>query len=230
VGNYMPKTRMNSTIGIKVVWAYSSEENWNATHRFAGKVWVIGGIVLLFCCLLPEGAAILVMILGIAAICILPVWYSWRFYKQEQAQGKNVKAGYSTVDKRIIKTSAVFLVLLLIFVFSVMFVGDLEFTFGETALTIEADWYADATLSYEGIGAVELRQGNVSGTRVGGFASGRLLLGFFQNEEFGTYTRYTYAQPDSCVVIAVRGQTWVLSAETQEETLQIYETLKEKIN
>jgi len=39
IGNYMPKTRMNSTMGIKVPWTYSSEANWNATHRFAGKVW-----------------------------------------------------------------------------------------------------------------------------------------------------------------------------------------------
>ena len=36
IGNYMPKTRMNPTIGIKVRWTYSSEENWNATHRLEG--------------------------------------------------------------------------------------------------------------------------------------------------------------------------------------------------
>ena len=41
----------------------------------------------------------------------------------------------------------------------------------------------------------ELREGNVDGTRIGGFGSFRLLLGFFENEEFGTYTRYTYYKP-----------------------------------
>ncbi len=35
-GNYMPKCKWNSTIGIKVVWALRNEENWNKTHRFAG--------------------------------------------------------------------------------------------------------------------------------------------------------------------------------------------------
>ena len=38
IGNYLPKCRRNYTIGIKVTWALASDENWNATHRFAGTV------------------------------------------------------------------------------------------------------------------------------------------------------------------------------------------------
>ena len=30
------------------------EENWNVTHRFGGKVWVAGGVVILFGILLPQ--------------------------------------------------------------------------------------------------------------------------------------------------------------------------------
>lgn len=40
VGNYFPKLRRNRTLGIKVSWTLGNEENWNRTHRFAGKVWV----------------------------------------------------------------------------------------------------------------------------------------------------------------------------------------------
>ena len=47
VGNYLPKCKQNYTIGIRIVWALENEENWNKTHRFAGKLWVIGGVVLL---------------------------------------------------------------------------------------------------------------------------------------------------------------------------------------
>ena len=43
VGNYFPKLRRNRTLGIKVSWTLGNEENWNRTHRFAGKVWVCGG-------------------------------------------------------------------------------------------------------------------------------------------------------------------------------------------
>ena len=44
VGNWLPKCQQTYTMGIKLPWTFASEENWNATHRFGGKVWVIGGI------------------------------------------------------------------------------------------------------------------------------------------------------------------------------------------
>ena len=47
VGNYLPKCKQNYTIGIKIPWTLNSEENWNKTHRFAGWLWTICGIVLM---------------------------------------------------------------------------------------------------------------------------------------------------------------------------------------
>ena len=102
MGNYMPKTRMNSTMGIKVPWAYTSEENWNATHRFAGKVWVIGGILVALCGLLPHIWAISAMIVFMFVLCVLPIVYSYRFYRKEKAEGKVLSTGYSATDKKIL--------------------------------------------------------------------------------------------------------------------------------
>ena len=42
IGNYLPKVKQNRTLGIKISWALNNEENWNKTHRFGGKVWVVG--------------------------------------------------------------------------------------------------------------------------------------------------------------------------------------------
>ncbi len=36
VGSYLPKSRQNYTVGIKLPWTLDSEENWNKTHRLAG--------------------------------------------------------------------------------------------------------------------------------------------------------------------------------------------------
>jgi len=228
IGNYMPKTKMNSTMGIKVPWAYSSEENWNATHRFAGKVWVIGGVLMLFGVVLPESTAVVLMFVMIVALCVLPIWYSWRFYRKERADGKVQKAGYSAVDKKIMKGSTVFLAVLLVFVAVVLFTGDLEYSFEEDAMTIRADWYSDLTIKYDTIETVEYRDGNVPGMRVGGFGSFRLLMGFFKNDEFGTYTRYTYYSPEACVVLTTGNRTIVLSGEDTAGTRAIYDMLLEK--
>lgn len=46
-GNYLPKCRQNYTVGIKLPWTLDDEENWNHTHRMAGKLWIIGGLVMI---------------------------------------------------------------------------------------------------------------------------------------------------------------------------------------
>lgn len=38
VGNYLPKTRQNYTIGFKLPWTYANEENWNKTNRLSGVI------------------------------------------------------------------------------------------------------------------------------------------------------------------------------------------------
>jgi len=47
IGNYLPKCRQTYTIGIKIPWTLNSEENWNRTHRFAGRLWVPCGLIIM---------------------------------------------------------------------------------------------------------------------------------------------------------------------------------------
>ena len=82
MGNLMPKIRQNSTLGIKLIWTLQSEENWNATHRFAGKVWVIGGLLLMASSLLPYSILPWAMIALLVVFIGLPVLYSYRFYRK----------------------------------------------------------------------------------------------------------------------------------------------------
>jgi len=84
VGNYLPKCKQNRTIGIKVKWALENEENWNATHRMAGKVWVIGGICFMLCVFLPPVVAAVVEVGGILALVAIPTIYSYNYSKKQQ--------------------------------------------------------------------------------------------------------------------------------------------------
>ena len=47
-GNVFGKTERNFIIGIRIPWTLASKENWRATHRFAGRLMVISGVLLLF--------------------------------------------------------------------------------------------------------------------------------------------------------------------------------------
>ncbi len=80
IGNYLPKCKQSYTIGIKISWTLDSTENWNYTHRLAGKVWVIGGIVLIATAFLN-----LVWIYPSVFVIMVAVPFigSYLFYKKE---------------------------------------------------------------------------------------------------------------------------------------------------
>lgn len=83
IGNYLPKCKQSKTVGIKLPWTLKSEENWNATHRLAGKVWVSCGFVwLIFGLLFPQGIVCSPIIIFIAVI--IPTIYSYLYSKKEK--------------------------------------------------------------------------------------------------------------------------------------------------
>ena len=97
IGNYLPKVKQNNTIGIRVVWSLMDEENWNATHRFSGKLWMASGILCMLCGLFGESmAALVVYIISIMAAAIISILYSYLFYKKKLATGEGLKIQYNT--------------------------------------------------------------------------------------------------------------------------------------
>ena len=84
IGNYLPKCRQNYTIGIRVMWALEDEENWTATHRFASRLWVGCGVVILLLAFLPWAAVSLWISLGLVLLATLAsVLYSYVFYRRK---------------------------------------------------------------------------------------------------------------------------------------------------
>ena len=84
VGNYLPKCRHNYTIGIKLPWTLNSEENWNATHRLGGKVWVIGGILNLVLAFLPLEISVWMLFVVMALVVLIPTAYSYWYMKTKE--------------------------------------------------------------------------------------------------------------------------------------------------
>lgn len=78
-GNYLPKCKQNYTIGIKIPWTLNSEANWNKTHRFAGFIWVIGGLMIMANVFI---SIIWLMILIIIILTIAPLVYSYLLFKK----------------------------------------------------------------------------------------------------------------------------------------------------
>lgn len=90
IGNYLPKCKQNSTLGLRNYWTLRSEENWNATHRFAGKVWVAGGLIMLLLAFLPNTVQCWAMLTDILGLIALTSLYSYRYSRREKAEEKAV--------------------------------------------------------------------------------------------------------------------------------------------
>ena len=81
IGNWLPKCQQTYTMGIKLPWTLDNEENWNATHRFGGKVWFFGGLLTMLTAF--WGSFWLLMAIR-AAMVILPTVYSYLYYRKHR--------------------------------------------------------------------------------------------------------------------------------------------------
>ena len=234
IGNYMPKCKRNNTIGIKIKWTLINEENWNATHRIAGKVWFIGGLGILALSFLPFEAGILATLPIIFIMVSIPTIYSYIYYKNQIKDGRasedDFKAPKNKKTLQQIIIASIVTIATAIFLVIICLKGDIDFSFSEETFTIAADYYDDVTLKYDDITNVEYRESENVGKRVFGFGSPRLLMGMFNNSEFGNYTRYSYAQCSSCVVITLNEKILVINGADDEITKSIYYQLIEKCN
>ncbi len=82
VGNYFPKCKKNYTIGIRLPWTLSDDDNWYKTHRFAGFLWTIGGFVLLLTAIFSVAGYIVPV--TVAFLIILPFIYSYTLHKKSK--------------------------------------------------------------------------------------------------------------------------------------------------
>ena len=233
MGNWLPKVKQNSTLGIKIKWTLYNEENWNKTHRFAGFVWVIGGVLFCLMGFVPEKSLLFLLPLQVLLLAVVPTVYSWNLARKQRAAGTYTESEVNRKLKQhpvILGVTMVLVTTILVGVGIVMFTGNIDYTLTDTALTIEADYHADSTVPYDKIDAIELRENVSAGTREWGFASARLLMGFFDNEEFGGHTRYSYVGVDPSIVLHCGEDVLILNAKTEEATQALYEELLEKLH
>lgn len=78
IGNYLPKCKQNYTVGIRLPWTLSSEENWNRTHRFASWIWILGGVVFILNAFLQLEWILAIIIV----LVVFPAAYSFLLYRK----------------------------------------------------------------------------------------------------------------------------------------------------
>lgn len=84
IGNYLPKCKQNYSIGIRLPWTLQDEGNWNATHRFCGKIWMFSGLLLVAAAWLPEEVIVYVILILTFLPAACSVMYSYSYDKKHR--------------------------------------------------------------------------------------------------------------------------------------------------
>tara|TARA_E500000318_G_scaffold110628_1_gene126672 strand:+ start:6344 stop:6991 length:648 start_codon:yes stop_codon:yes gene_type:complete len=85
LGNYFKTIKANYFIGIRTPWTLENETIWKATHKLGGKVWFVGGLLVIICSLLLDKEINAKVFLGITVIiALIPIIYSYLLYRKQQ--------------------------------------------------------------------------------------------------------------------------------------------------
>ena len=227
LGNYMPKFRQNSFMGIRVKWTLESEANWNATHRMGGKVWVAGGFACLAGAMLPIQAMGVVFPVVLVTVALAPIVYSYYYSKTQPAAEKTVSAPLPLWQKRAARLIVAAVAVIAVWAF---LAGSAKIVYDDASFTVEASGWQDLTLSYSDIAAVDYLPAEEvpeGGIRTYGLGNLQVSFGHFSNEAYGDYIRYTYDSCRDCVRLTTAGgRTVLLNGPDQAATRAIFDQLK----
>ena len=78
-GNYLQTVKPNYFIGIRTPWALENENTWKSTHRLAGRLWMLGGLLIIFVAFLSKSNYVLGIIFASITIIItlIPIIFSY---------------------------------------------------------------------------------------------------------------------------------------------------------
>ena len=231
IGNYLPKCKKNTTVGIKVKWALQNNRNWEATHRFCGRLWVCGGFLMTTLAFLPGNIGVYGFIIITLILAFVPFLYSYLFYRNQVKKGTyNKDAKLPKVSKGLQIFSIIVVAVIVIFVLVLLFAGSIEYKFRNHYLTVEASFFSDIDINYQDIARMEYVDEKVGGRRVMGLGTARLACGSFESDTLGAFTSYRYTGTDAAVVITTeKGEIIVLSAKDEKATKDLYDSILERL-
>ena len=233
IGNYMPKCKQNATMGIKLKWTLTNEENWNVTHRLAGKVWFYGGLLFFPAALLPTEICAVFSIASLLVFLLVPTVYSYIYYRKQIKFGGLTKEDF-TLPKASKKARIIAIILvsaILIGVSVLMFTGSISVVLTESSISVDATYWDEKKIDYNDIAEIRFTESDEGAVRLNGFGSARLMLGWFTSDKEGDHTRYTYTSCGSAVIITTKdGTKYIINKADENLTGELYEELSARLS
>ena len=87
LGNFMPKTRSNSTIGARTKWSMYNDNTWRKSNRFGAVALMVAGVLTIVTAVFVKSSVgeVLAAVVYIILAAVITTVYSHRVYVQELA-------------------------------------------------------------------------------------------------------------------------------------------------
>ena len=87
LGNVMPRTKYNSTVGFRCSWSMYNDVTWQRCNRFAGTAMMGAGLIILIGVILaPAAWAVPLLLIVLTACLIVCLCYAHRVYREEKGK------------------------------------------------------------------------------------------------------------------------------------------------
>ena len=94
MGNYFKTIRENYFIGIRTPWTLEDEVVWKETHKLGGKLWFIGGLIVVISSLtLDREVGFIVFMVIAGLISVIPIVYSYLVFKNRRKRNQKASVG-----------------------------------------------------------------------------------------------------------------------------------------
>lgn len=87
IGNFLPKTKVNSIVGVRTPWSMYNENTWRLSNRFGAWLLIIAGLLTILTTVVANGniSTIMLLVYLIAASVVLII-YSKIVYDRERRE------------------------------------------------------------------------------------------------------------------------------------------------
>ena len=87
----MPKTRMNTMVGVQICWSMYNDTTWKKSNHFGGVAFVVAGVLTIITAFLMKSSLGSAMLL-VGYVCVASIVtfaYAYKVYKAE-VKGKEL--------------------------------------------------------------------------------------------------------------------------------------------
>ena len=81
IGNILPKSRMNSVVGVRTTWSMYNEETWSKSNRFGGIVLMVTGVAMVITSLILKESTLIIANIGLMVLSsIVILVYTYKVF------------------------------------------------------------------------------------------------------------------------------------------------------